>query len=122
MKCVTVFYNIATDDEVMAILADCGVAEYTKFPRCQGRGNVSGARSDDHVWPGFNAGLAIVVEDAKATEVMAALQAFRDGPMGRRTGIFAYQTPVDAVLAPPAGWKPGSPGLDEAGYRAERRL
>ena len=106
MKCVTVFYNIATDDEVMAILADCGIAEYTKFPRCQGRGNVSGARSDDHVWPGFNAGLAIVVEDAKATEVMAALQAFRDGPMGRRTGIFAYQTPVDAVLAPPAGWKP----------------
>ena len=53
---------------------------------------------------------SIVVEDAKAGEVMAALQAFRDGPMGRRTGIFAYQTPVDAVLAPPAGWKPGSPG------------
>ena len=102
MKCVTVFYNIATDDEVMAILAGCGVAEYTKFPRCQGRGDVSGARFDDHVWPGFNAGLVMVVADAKAPEVMAALQAFRDGPMGRMTGIYAYQTPVEAVLAPPA--------------------
>ena len=74
MKCVTVFYNIATDDEVMAILADCGVAEYTKFPRCQGRGNVSGARSDDHVWPGFNVTLILVVEDPTAPILMTALQ------------------------------------------------
>lgn len=106
MKCITIYYNIATDEEVMALLAEQSVTEYSKLPRCQGRGNVSGARSDDHVWPGFNAGLMVVVTDEKAPQLMAALQAFRDGAMGRMTGIFAFQTPVEAVLAPPAGWKP----------------
>ncbi|MGI5869112.1 MAG: PG0541 family transporter-associated protein [Kiritimatiellia bacterium] len=118
MKCITVFYNIAGDDAVMDVLARCGVDEYSKFPRCQGRGRVSGARHDDHVWPSYNAGLVMVVPAAKAVEVMAALQAFRDGPLGRRIGIFAYQTPVDAVLAPPAGWNLPSASLD-AGQHVE---
>lgn len=101
MKCITVFYNGATEEEVMAILDSVGVSEYTKIPRCQGKGSITGARLDDHVWPGFNVALVLVVEDLVAPKLMAALQEFRNGPMGRRTGLFAYQTPVDAVLAPP---------------------
>lgn len=101
MKCITVFYNIATDEEIMDILKTVGVSEYSKLPRCQGRGKVTGARLDDHVWPGFNVTLIIVLDDATAPKLMAALQKFRDGPMGSRTGIFAYQTAVEAVLAEP---------------------
>ena len=101
MKCITVFYNVATDDEVTEIIEKAGVSEYSKIPRCQGKGNVSGPRFDDHVWPGFNNAMVMIVEDALAPKVMAALQAFRNGPMGRKTGIFAYQTAVEAVLAPP---------------------
>ncbi len=102
MKCITVFYNVATDEEIMDILAATGVSEYSKLPRCQGRGSVTGARLDDHIWPGFNVTLIIVLDDAIAPKLMAALQKFRDGPMGSRTGIFAYQTAVEAALALPA--------------------
>ena len=101
MKCITVFYNGATEEEVMDIVKAVGVAEYTKIPRCQGKGAITGPRLDDHVWPGFNVTLVMVVEDAVAPNLLAALQAFRNGPMGRQTGIFAYQTNVEAVLAPP---------------------
>ncbi len=101
MKCITIFYNVATEEEVMAIIEAAHVGEYTKIPRCQGKGAITGPRLDDHIWPGFNVTLVLVVEDAVAPVLMAALQTFRNGPMGRRTGIFAYQTAVEAVLAPP---------------------
>ena len=102
MKCITVFYNVATDDEIIEIIEKAGVSEYSKIPRCQGKGNVSGPRFDDHVWPGFNNAIVMILDDPLAPKVMAALQAFRNGHMGRKTGIFAYQTAVEAVLAPPS--------------------
>lgn len=101
MKCITAFYNVATDDEIMEILNDVGIEEYSKIPRCQGKGLITGPRLDSHVWPGFNITLIIVVNAATASKLMIALQAFRDGPTGRRTGIYAYQTAVEASLTPP---------------------
>ena len=101
MKSITVFYNVATDSDVMAILRDAGVKEYSKIPRTHGVGETTGARTDDHVWPGYNSIVVMVVADAEAPRVMAALQKFRDGPKGSRTGIFAYQSAVEAVLSPP---------------------
>ena len=101
MKSITVFYNIATDIEIMELLAELGVREFSKFPRTSGKGLVSGPRLDDHVWPGYNATLVMVVADAEARKIMSALQKFRDGPIGH-TGIFAYQTAVESVLAAPA--------------------
>lgn len=101
MKCITAFYNVATDDEIMEILAEVGIEEYSKIPRCQGKGQTTGPRLDSHVWPGFNITLIMVVDDAVAPKLMRALQAFRDGPTGRRTGIYAYQTAVEAALTPP---------------------
>ena len=103
MKAITIFYNVANDDEVLALLEGQGVTEYSKLPRTAGRGAVSGPRLDDHVWPGYNVTIIVIVSDALAPKLMAALQSFRDGPVGRRTGIYAYQTAVEAVLAPPAG-------------------
>ena len=101
MKSITVFYNIATDIEVMELIVGLGVREYSKLPRTTGKGLISGPRLDDHVWPGYNATLIMVVPDADAPRIMTALQAFRDGPIGSHTGIFAYQTAVEAVLTPP---------------------
>ena len=101
MKSITVFYNIATDIEVMELIIGLGVSEYSKMPRTTGKGLVSGPRLDDHVWPGYNVTLIMVVTDEMAPRIMAALQEFRNGTIGSRTGIFAYQTAVEAVLAPP---------------------
>ena len=101
MKAITVFYNIATDSEVMDLILKLGVHEYSKMPRTTGRGVVSGPRLDDHVWPGFNVTLIMVVADELAPKIMTELQTFRDGPLGSRTGIYAYQTHVEAALLSP---------------------
>lgn len=101
MKCITVFYNVVSDEEVTTLLEKAGVREYSKIPRCHGKGLISGPRFDDHIWPGYNNAITLVVEDTIAPQIMAALQEFRNGPQGSRTGIFAYQTAVEAVLAPP---------------------
>ena len=55
---------------------------------------------DSHVWPGANAGLLMVVDDARAGKVMDALQALHASPVGRQAGIFAYQTAVERSLEP----------------------
>ncbi len=101
MKCITVFYNVATDQEILSILESLGIAAYSKIPRCQGKGPTTGPRLDSHVWPGFNVTLITLVEDAIAPQLMQALQDFRNGPTGRRTGIHAFQTSVEAMLTPP---------------------
>ena len=74
MKCITIFYNVATDEEITEILKNTGIEEYTKIPRCYGKGNVTGPRMDDHIWPGFNISLVAVVTDEMAPKLMAALQ------------------------------------------------
>ena len=101
MKCITVFYNVVSDEEVTTLIEKAGIQEYSKIPRCHGKGLVSGPRFDDHIWPGYNNVIILVVSDDVAPRIMTALQEFRNGSQGRRTGIFAYQTAVEAVLAPP---------------------
>ena len=48
MKCITAFYNVATDDEIMEILDEIGIEEYSKIPRCQGKGLTTEPRLDSH--------------------------------------------------------------------------
>ncbi len=101
MKAITICYNISTDEEVREILRRVRITEYTCVPRVTGVGAVTGPRMDDHTWPGYNAMVVACVSDHHADTIMQALQEFRDGPTGRRTGIFAWISPVDAVLQPP---------------------
>ena len=101
MKELTVVFNVSISDEILELLRGRGVEEYTLFPRCHGVGKVTGPRNDDHTWPGFNATIVAVVEDAVAQRAMAALQEFREGTGGRKAGVFAYTKPVEAVLAAP---------------------
>ena len=101
MKAVTITYNISTDDEVREVLRRVRITEYTRIPRVMGIGAVTGPRMDDHVWPGYNAMIVACVSDHHADTIMQALQEFRDGPTGRRTGIFAWVSPVEKTLDPP---------------------
>lgn len=101
MKAVTIIYNISTDDEVQEVLRRLRIKEFTRIPRVMGVGKVTGPRMDNHVWPGYNAMIVACVSDHHADTIMQALQEFRDGPTGRKTGIFAWVSPVEAALAPP---------------------
>ncbi len=93
MKALWITYDIVLDDEIIGMLQDCGVEEFTRWPRLTGRGPKSGARLDNHVWPGANAAIMTVQDDDTVTRLMVRLQALRD-KVGSRTGVWAFTSPV----------------------------
>ena len=96
MKQLAIASDIAADAEVRALLEGLGIDAWTRLPRASGRGPRTGAREDDHVWPGYNALTIAVVDDALATRALDALRAFREAHP--RVGLFAWTTSVDAAL------------------------
>ncbi len=100
MKALWIVYDIVLDERIVALLDACGVAGFTRWPRLSGRGPVSGVRLDNHVWPGANAAVMTVQEDAVVARLMARLQRLRDEE-GALTGVWAFTTPVLETLSPP---------------------
>lgn len=98
MKSIKIIFNVAIEDDVLAILHNCDIKHYTKWPRVVGQGAATGARMDNHVWPGANAVIETVVNDDKAKAIMDTLQKLRDSPAGKQAGIYAYMVSVERVL------------------------
>ncbi len=98
MKLLTAYFNVAIQEEVLEALRTAGVRHYTQWPRLIGVGAATGARFDNHVWPGANGALQAVVEEALANAALDALQALRDSPVGRQAGIYAFTSPVERAL------------------------
>ena len=96
MKQLTIANDIAADSEIRKLLSGLGIEAWTRIPRAAGKGPRTGAREDDHVWPGYNAMTVAVVDDALAERVLSRLRAFREAHP--RAGLFAWTVPVDAAL------------------------
>ena len=96
MKQLTVVNDVAALADVRALLEGLGVQAWTRVPRCAGRGPRTGAREDDHVWPGYNAMTVAVLADDDAARAMDALRAFRDAHP--RAGLFAWTADVADAL------------------------
>ena len=97
MKAVWIFYDIVLDATILALLEEVSPGGYTRWPRLTGDGPQSGPRLDDHVWPGANAAILAVRDDASTSALLARLQTLRDD-VGRLTGIWACTTPVCETL------------------------
>ena len=97
MKAVWVMHDIVLEDEVQGILDEMGIVGMSRWKRMTGRGPKSGARMDNHVWPGANAGVVAVVEDEMASRLMGRLQILRD-EAGGKTGVWAFATAVEESL------------------------
>ena len=97
MKMVWMLHDIVLSDEIQNILDELGVIGVTRWPRLAGRGPKSGARMDNHVWPGANSATFAVVEADVAARLMGRLQALRD-EVGSKTGVWAFTTPVLEML------------------------
>ncbi len=98
MKLLTAYFNVAIQEEVLEALDTAGVRHFTLWPRLIGVGAATGARFDNHVWPGANGALQAVLEDVPADAALDALQALRDSPVGRQAGIYAFLSPVERSL------------------------
>ena len=97
MKAVWIMHDVVLEDDVQDLLDELGVVGFSRWKRMTGRGPKSGARMDNHVWPGANAGVVAVVEDEMASRLMGRLQILRD-EAGGKTGVWAFATTGEEAL------------------------
>ena len=95
VKMVFVMYNIAINDEVMEILKDVEIEDYTRWERTTGRGKASVPHLGTNVWPAVNSVLAVVVEDDKKGRLIEEIKKIRK-KIGKE-GIKAFVLPVEEM-------------------------
>lgn len=98
MKALWITYDMVLDEEIIRLLDEFQVAGFTRWPRLSGRGPRSGARLDNHVWPGANAAIVTVLDDERSARLLVRLQELRDR-VGDKTGVWAFTAPVGETLA-----------------------
>jgi len=77
MLMVMIVYNEAIDDEVMGILENCALSNYTKLNGVFGKGATSGTHLGDDVWPGRNNLLYICCESVEAQKLLSGVKELR---------------------------------------------
>ncbi len=95
MKMVMVSYNEAIDAEVMEVLANCGLKNYTKIMGVFGKGATSGTHLGDDIWPGRNNILYIACEEKPAEQLLSYIKELRK-KLGKE-GIKAFLLPLEAA-------------------------
>lgn len=97
MKAIFIAYNQAYNQEIVELLEDCGQRGYTVWKEIGGRGGESGEpHLGNHAWPTQNHAVLSVVDDEKATRIMAGLrQKDADYP---DLGLRAWVLPVEEAL------------------------
>jgi len=95
MKMIFIMYNIAINDEVMQILKDVGIEDYTRWERVTGCGKTSGSHLGTHVWPPVNSVLAVAVEDDKKNRLIEETKKMRQ-KLGKK-GIKAFVLPAEEI-------------------------
>jgi nitrogen regulatory protein PII len=77
MKMVMVAYNEAIDAEVMEILQNCNLKNYSKVMGVYGSGETSGIHLGNDIWPGRNNILYICCENSQAQKVVSGVKELR---------------------------------------------
>ena len=95
MKAVLIVHNSAIDSEVTGMLSGMGVERYTKFTNTLGKGGSSSPHLNTPVWPGVNTATMVVVEPAKASEIMQKVRQMRQ-KLGSE-GVKAFMWQIEDV-------------------------
>jgi hypothetical protein len=95
MKMVMIAYNEAIDAEVMEVLGNCGVENYTKIMSAFGKGVTSGTHLGNDIWPGRNSILYVACEEKQAKQMLSCVRELRKklGP----EGIKAFLLPIEEL-------------------------
>jgi nitrogen regulatory protein PII len=88
MKMVLVSYNEAIESEVMEVLTECGLKNYTKITGVFGRGESSGTHLGSDIWPGRNNIFYIACEEQEAKKLVSCVKELRKS-LGKE-GIKAF--------------------------------
>ena len=96
MKMLMIVYNISLSNEVISLLDSLKVTCFTQWPRVIGRGQSTGPKYDNDVWPGANAAIMVVADEAKTDELFKAIAHLRD-EIGTHEGVKAFQLAVERM-------------------------
>lgn len=94
-KMVMIAYNEAIDNEVMEILNECGLKNYSKVLGAFGRGSTSGTHLGNDIWPGRNNILYVACENQEAKKLAAKIKESRK-TLGTE-GIKAFILPIEEL-------------------------
>jgi hypothetical protein len=94
-KIVMIAYNEAIDAEVMEVLENCGVKNYTKATGVFGRGSTSGTHLGNDIWPGRNNILYVACEEKPSQQILSCVRELRK-KLGSE-GIKAFLLPVEEL-------------------------
>ncbi|MDO9542331.1 MAG: hypothetical protein Q7J98_08415 [Kiritimatiellia bacterium] len=95
MKMIMITYNEAVDMEIMELLENCGLKNYTKIGETFGRGVSSGTHLGTDIWPGLNNVLYVASPDDAAQKVLTAVRALRNS-LGK-AGLKAFVWPLEEM-------------------------
>lgn len=94
-KLVMIAYNEAIDAEVMEVLENFGLKNYTKIKGVFGRGTTSGTHLGNDIWPGKNNLLYIACEEKQAQEVLTYIRELRK-TLGKE-GLKVFLMPLEEL-------------------------
>jgi hypothetical protein len=95
VKMVMVVYNEAMDMEVMEVLEQCAMKNYTKIKGVFGKGATSGTHLGTDVWPGRNNILYAACEQKEKDLLLSCVKELRK-KLGKE-GIKAFVLPLDEM-------------------------
>ncbi|MDD5245891.1 MAG: hypothetical protein PHS09_00715 [Candidatus Omnitrophica bacterium] len=95
MKMVMIAYNEAIDEEVMEILENCALGNYTKIRGVFGKGRTSGTHLGDDIWPGRNNVLYAACQENEAKQLLLCVKELRK-KLGKE-GIKAFAWALDEI-------------------------
>lgn len=91
MKMIMIAYNEAMDMEVMEILENCSLTNYTKIGETFGRGTSSGTHLGTDIWPGLNNVLYAACPDDRVQQILAAIRNLRKSLGKEGVKAFVWQ-------------------------------
>ena len=78
MKMVMITYNEAMDMEVMEVLENCALKNYTKIMGVFGKGASSGTHMGNDIWPGKNNILYAACQEDDAKQLLSCVKNLRN--------------------------------------------
>lgn len=97
MDMVMIVYNQTIDEEVLELLEEVGIDQYTKWQRVLGKGEASSPRLDTTVWPGANMVLGLVIKEKRRLQRLLKGLKKLNAEVGDK-GLFAFRWPVERII------------------------
>ncbi len=94
-RMVMITYNEAIDMEVMEVLGDCGLKNYTKIKTTYGKGTASGTHLGNDIWPGRNNILYVACQEIEAKKLLLCVKDLRN-KLGKE-GIKAFTWNLEEI-------------------------